>query len=52
VVSTLSSIPTLPEARANLLGVINAPASKLLSVLNAPAEQIIGVIQAKSEKAA
>ena len=50
VVETMASLPTLDEARAQLLGVINAPASQLLAQLNAPASHLIGVIQAKKEK--
>lgn len=50
VAGTMAKMPTLAESRAQLLGVINAPASKLLSVFNAPAQQVVGVILAKSEK--
>jgi large subunit ribosomal protein L10 len=46
----MASLPTLEEARAQLLGVINAPASKLLATINAPGQQIAGVIQAKADK--
>lgn len=49
-VDTMAALPTLDEARAQLLGVINAPAAKLLAQLNAPASHLIGVIHAKSEK--
>lgn len=49
-VETLASLPTLDEARAQLLSVINTPASKLLAQMNAPASHLIGVIQAKKEK--
>lgn len=48
--ATMAKMPTLAESRAQLLGVINAPATQLLSVFNAPAQQVVGVIQAKSEK--
>jgi large subunit ribosomal protein L10 len=47
---TMASLPTLDEARAQLLGVINAPASKLLATINAPGSQLAGVIQAKADK--
>ena len=47
---TMASLPTLDEARAQLLGVINAPASKLLAMINTPGSQLAGVIQAKAEK--
>lgn len=49
-VETMAALPTLDEARAQLLGVINAPASKLLAQLNAPGQQLAGVIQAKADK--
>jgi large subunit ribosomal protein L10 len=47
---TMAALPTLDEARAQLLGVINAPAAKLLAQINAPGQQIAGVIKAKEEK--
>lgn len=50
VVETMAALPTLDEARAQLLGVINAPAAKLLATINAPASNLIGVIQAKKDK--
>jgi large subunit ribosomal protein L10 len=49
-VDVMASLPTLDEARAQLLGIINAPAAKLLAQINAPAQQIVGVIKAKQEK--
>ncbi len=50
VVEKMASMPTMDEARAQLLGVLNAPASKLLAVINAPASNLAGVIQAKQKK--
>lgn len=50
VVETMAAIPTLDEARAQLLGVINAPAAKLLAQINAPAQNVIGVVQAWKEE--
>ena len=50
VVETMASLPTMDEARAQLLGVLNAPASKLLAQLNAPGSHLVGVIQAKKTK--
>lgn len=50
VLETLSKLPTLDEARSQLLGVINAPAAQLLAQINAPASHLIGVIQAKQKK--
>lgn len=49
VVETMASLPTMDEARAQLLGVLNAPASKLLAQLNAPGSHLVGVIQAKKD---
>jgi large subunit ribosomal protein L10 len=49
-VETMAALPTLDEARAQLLGVFNAPAAKLLAQINAPGQQIAGVIKAKEEK--
>jgi large subunit ribosomal protein L10 len=46
----MAALPTLDEARAQLLGVINAPAAKLLATINAPAQHVVGVIQAKADK--
>jgi len=50
ILEQMASMPTLEEARAQLLGVINAPASKLLATVNAPGTQLAGVIQAKVDK--
>ena len=50
IVETMAALPTLDEARAQLLGVINAPAANLLAQINAPASNLIGVIQAKKDK--
>src|SRR5688572_17286893 len=47
---TMAALPTLAEARAQLLGVINAPAAKLLATINAPGSQLLSVIQAKADK--
>jgi large subunit ribosomal protein L10 len=49
-VDVMASLPTLDEARAQLLGVINAPLAKLLAQMNAPAQHLVGVIKAKQEK--
>jgi large subunit ribosomal protein L10 len=46
----MASLPTMDEARAQLLGVINAPAAKLLAQINAPAAQLLSVFEAKIEK--
>ena len=49
-VEVMAALPTLDEARAQLLGIINAPAAKLLAQINAPAQNVIGVVLAKKEK--
>ena len=49
-VDVMASLPTLDEARAQLLGIVNAPAQKLLAQFDAPAQHLVGVIQAKKEK--
>jgi large subunit ribosomal protein L10 len=49
-VKALANLPTKDEARASLLGVINAPLAKLLAQFNAPAQHVVGVLQAKVDK--
>lgn len=49
-VRSLADLPPLPVMRAQLLGVINAPASKLVRTLAEPGRQIAGVLKAFSEK--
>lgn len=49
-IKQLSSLPSLEELRAQLLGVITAPAAKLLAQINAPASNFVGVMQAKMDK--
>jgi large subunit ribosomal protein L10 len=51
-VKALSAMPSLPELRSKLLGLLNAPASKLVRLLNTPAEQLARVLKAHGEKAA
>ena len=46
----LADLPPLPVIRAQLLGVINAPASKLVRVLAEPGRQIAAVLQAYADK--
>lgn len=47
---TMANLPTLDEARSQIMGLLNAPAEKLLATINAPGTQLAGVIKAKSEK--
>ena len=49
-VQNVASLPTLDEARANIVGILNAPASKLVSILNAPASKLVSILLAYSEK--
>ena len=51
-VKALSTMPSLPELRSKLLGLLNAPASKLVRLLNTPASQMVRVLKAHEEKAA
>jgi len=49
-VKALAELPPLPVMRAQLLGVMMAPASKLVRVLAEPARQLAYVLKAYSEK--
>jgi large subunit ribosomal protein L10 len=49
-VKALSSLPSIEELRAQLLGLFNAPASRLLAQINAPAQHVVGVLQAKVDQ--
>jgi large subunit ribosomal protein L10 len=49
-VKALSSMPSLPELRARLLGLLNAPATKLVRLLNTPAGQLVRTLKAHEEK--
>jgi large subunit ribosomal protein L10 len=49
-VKQLSAMPSLPELRARLLGLFQAPAARLVRVLAAPATQVVRVLKAKQEK--
>jgi len=51
-VKALSSMPSLPELRARLLGMLNAPASKLVRLLSTPAGQLVRVLKAHQDKEA
>ena len=50
-VKSLADMPPLPVVRAQLLGVLQAPASKLVRTLAEPARGLAAVIKAFSEKA-
>jgi large subunit ribosomal protein L10 len=49
-VKTLSAMPTLPELRSTLLGLMQAPATKLVRLLGTPATQMARVLDARREK--
>jgi len=49
-VKALSSMPSLPELRSKLLGLLNAPASKLVRLLATPATQMAQVLKAQQDK--
>jgi len=46
----LADLPPLEILRAQLLGLLNTPASRLVRLLNTPASQLARVLQAKVEK--
>ena len=49
-VKNLSTMPGLPELRARLLGLLQAPASQLVRLLSTPATQLAQVLQAHQDK--
>jgi large subunit ribosomal protein L10 len=49
-VKALSTMPSLPQMRAKLLGLLNAPATQLVRLLNTPAQQLARVLKAHEEK--
>ena len=51
-VNALATLPSLDELRSQIIGVVQAPASKVASVTTAPAMALVRVIKAYSEKAA
>src|SRR5438045_7161683 len=48
-VKALSTMPSLPELRARLLGMLQAPASQLVRLLNTPASQLARVREGRQE---
>jgi large subunit ribosomal protein L10 len=50
-VKALAELPPLPIVRAQLLGVLQAPAGKLLRTIVEPARGLAAVIRARSEQA-
>jgi len=51
-VKALSAMPSLPELRSRLLGLLNAPAGRLVRLLATPASQMVRVMAARQEKEA
>jgi large subunit ribosomal protein L10 len=49
-VKALSAMPSLPELRSKLLGLLQAPASQLVRLLNTPASQLARVLKAHADK--
>ena len=49
-VKALSTMPSLPQLRATLLGVMKAPASKLVRLLNEPAASLARLLKARQDK--
>jgi large subunit ribosomal protein L10 len=49
-VKALSTMPSLPEMRAKLLGLLQTPATNLVRVLNAPGGKMARVLAAHQEK--
>ena len=49
-VKALADLPPLPVMRAQLLGVLQAPASKLVRTLAEPGRSMAGVVKAYSEQ--
>jgi large subunit ribosomal protein L10 len=47
---TLADLPSIEVLRAQLLGVLSAPASKFVRLLSTPASQLARVLQARREK--
>ena len=48
-VQNVATLPTLDEARANIIGILNAPASKLVSILLAYSEKMSSLATENSE---
>ena len=48
-VQNVASLPTLDEARANIIGILNAPVSKLVSILLAYSEKMSNLSAENSE---
>ena len=49
-VAKIATLPTLDEARANIVGILKSPAQKIMSILLAPGSKIAILALAKSKK--
>ena len=49
-VQNVANLPTLDEARAQIIGILNASASKLVSILLARSEKMSSLTAENSEK--
>lgn len=49
-VKALASLPPIDELRGNIVGLLNAPASRLARVINAPGSQLARVLNAYATK--
>ena len=49
-VEKIATLPTLDEARANIVGILTTPAQKIISILLAPGAKIAILAHAKSKK--
>lgn len=47
-IKTLANTPSLDESRGNLVGLLNAPATKVAGVLQAPAGQLARLLNARA----
>ncbi|MDB6017811.1 MAG: rplJ [Pedosphaera sp.] len=48
----LADLPSIEVLRSNLMGLLQAPATKLVALLNTPASQLARVLQARVDKGA
>ncbi len=49
-IMTLADLPSIEVLRGQLLGVLNAPASKLVRLLSTPASQMARILKARQDK--
>ena len=49
-VEKIATLPTLSEARANIVGILRSPAQKIMCILLAPGSKIAILAHAKSKK--